>query len=316
MAIFLGRRMVLAAKIEAVEGTPETLANADANLLIYDAEFEPSLDQFERAPLAADLSQFGPIAGKVSGTMRFKAELKGSGTAGTAPAIGKLLMACGASQTLVAVTSATYAPLTLAIPSLTIGLYSTPESGTGPRMMIAGSRGSWRFSAKVGEPVMLEFEFKGTYQTVADAASLVVTGLETTKPVALLGTSFTVHTFSLHKISTLTIDLANEVMLRTDIAAASGFFSALIVDKKPKFSFDPELETVATHDYFLRMRENTEASLSLAISGGAGNITTITAPRSQYTQVRPGMRDKIRILNVDGQLNRNTGNDEWSIAFT
>src|SRR5579883_1203385 len=99
MAIFLGRRMVLAAVIEAVEGTAETPIGSDANLLVYDAQFDPSQEQFERTPLAADLSPYGPIAGKRSGKISFKAELKGSGTVGAAPALARLLRACGASET-------------------------------------------------------------------------------------------------------------------------------------------------------------------------------------------------------------------------
>lgn len=316
MAKFLERRMVLAVKIEAVEGTPETLAGADANLLAYNVSFEPSVDQFERSPIAADFSNYGPITGKRSARVRFKAELKGSGTAGTAPAIGKLLKACGASETIVALTSATYAPLTVAVPTVTIGLYSLPESGNNIKEFISGAQGTWKFSAKVGEPVMLEFDFLGCYEPTVDIATITPTGLETIKPIALLATSFTAHSFANHKISTLTMDAGNELQLREDINEASGYFSTYIARRKPVFSFDPEKELVATHDYYGKMLSNAEASLSLALTGSAGNITTISAPKSQYVQVKPGARNGLQIFQIDGQLNRNAGNDEWSIAFT
>lgn len=316
MAKFLQRRMVLAAKIEAVEGTPETLAGADANLLIYDVSFEPGIDQFEREPVAGDLSPYGPIAGKRRGVLRFKAELKGSGAAGTAPAFGKLLKACGGSETIVASTSVTYAPLTLAVPTLTLGVYSLPESGNNIKEFISGAQGTWRFSAKVGEPVMLEFAFTGCYEPTVDIAAITPSGLETTKPIALLATNFTCHGFATHKISTFTLDAGNDVQLREDINEAGGYFSAYIASRKPVFAFDPEKELVATHDYYGKMLANTEASFSLALTGSAGNITTISAPKSQYIQVRPGARNGLQIYQIDGRLNRSSGNDEWSLAFT
>ena len=40
----------------------------------------------------------------------FEVEMAGSGTAGTAPAFGPLLKACGNSETIVTDTSVTYAP--------------------------------------------------------------------------------------------------------------------------------------------------------------------------------------------------------------
>ncbi len=316
MAIFLGRRMVLAAKIENTEGTAEALAGTDANLLVYDAMFEPDQDQFERKPLANDLSPFGPIAGKRKATIRFKAELKGSGTAGTAPAIGKLLKACGASEATVAATSVTYAPLTLAIPTLTIGLYSVPESGNSIKEFISGARGSWKLSPNVGDPGMLEFEFTGNYETTADITSITPSGLESTKPQPFLSTSLSCHSSSGHKISKFSFDLKNQLAMRTDINKASGYFSCLIVDRAPSFSFDPEKELVATHDYYGKVFANTEASLSLTIGASAGNIATLSAPKAQYVQVKPGVRDGIQIFNVDGRLNRSSGNDEWSLAFT
>ena len=47
-------------------------------------------------------------------------ELAGSGTAGTAPRYGALLQACGLSETIVASTSVTYAPVSSAFSSATI----------------------------------------------------------------------------------------------------------------------------------------------------------------------------------------------------
>ena len=91
----LTRRHQLAAKIESVEGTAETLAAADAKILAYAPKitFEPGM--FERDPVRDSFSQIGKVVGKRPGSGAFKLELRGSGTAATAPEWAKLLQGCG-----------------------------------------------------------------------------------------------------------------------------------------------------------------------------------------------------------------------------
>jgi hypothetical protein len=316
MAEFLERRMVLGSKVESSEGTANAPVGADCNLLVEDVKFEADIDQFDRKPLSADLSPYASIAGMRKARLTCKIELKGSGTAGTAPAIGKLLKACGMSETLVAVTSATYAPLTLAVPTLTIDLFSVPASGNNIRERMVGARGTYRISAKVGQPVYLEFTFQGAYAPVTDQSALTPSGLETILPQAFLSTAFSMHALTTHKVSMFNIDMGNSLAHRTDISLASGVLSCLIIDRKPTFSFDPEKELVTTHDYYGKMLSNNEGALSVVVGATAGNICTITAPKCQYTKVTPGSRDGIGIFNIDGKMNRSSGNDELVLAFT
>ena len=315
MAEFLERRMILGTKKETTEGTANAPAAGDCNILAEDVRFEPDIDQTDRMPISSDLSPYASIAGARKARVTFKVELKGSGAAGTAPAIGKLIKACGYNEVIVASTSVTYNPLSVGVDSLTIDLYSVPASGNQIRERIIGARGTFRINARSGQQVYLEFTFMGVYVPVADAAGLTPSGLEATLPPAFLSTSFTMHGFA-HKVSSFNIDLGNTLAYRTDISQASGIFSCLITGRKPTFSFDPEKELVATHDYYGKMLANTEAALSCAIGATAGNICTITAPKAQYVKVTPGGRDGLGIYTVDGKFNRNAGNDELVFAFT
>lgn len=314
MAEFLNRRMTLATKVEAVEGTAETLAAADANLLAYDVTFEPNVNMFARKPVANDFSAYSAIPGAQSMRATFRAELKGSGAAGTAPAIGKLLRGAGFGETINAGVSVVY-QRALGQPSLTLGLYAIPASGNNLRKLIHGARGTFKLSPRVGDPPMIEFDFLGVYSSVTDLAGLTPTGLETTKPVSFKNTSFTMQTFA-HKISQFTIDAGNALALRGDIALAAGYKSCLITDSDATFSFDPELELVATHDYHGIMLAGTEGSMTATVGSTGGNICTITAPKCQYTKVSQGDRDGISVFNVDGKFNRSTGNDELVFTFT
>lgn len=91
----LARIRQLAAKIESVEGTAETLAAADAKLLVYDPKISYDPEVFDRAPLRTHFSKVGKIFGKKAAKLSFRLEMRGSGTATTEPQWAKLLKACG-----------------------------------------------------------------------------------------------------------------------------------------------------------------------------------------------------------------------------
>jgi len=91
----LTRKRQLAAKIEAVEGTVETLAAADAKLLVYNPKVTFDVAMAERNPARTSFSDIGKIPGKRPAGLSFRIELRGSGAAATVPEWGKLLQACG-----------------------------------------------------------------------------------------------------------------------------------------------------------------------------------------------------------------------------
>lgn len=314
MGRILSNRVVLAAKAETTEGTAITLAGADANNLIISAEYAADIPMVKRDILDISLSPYKMVAGPRAAKLNFKVEAKGSGTAGTAPALGKLLKACGFGETVVASTSVTYAPIsTLAsIDALSMALYRD-----GIRKALKGARGNVKYMGKSGEFGAFEFEFVGVYDGVTDAAMLTPSGVETTTPQSLLSATFSVAGFSAF-VSQITFDMANVLEPRTDINQASGYISTLLTKREPKGSFDPEDELVATHDFYGRWLAGTTGSLTWKHPGSAGNITTFTVPVCQYIKIDESNRNGIATLTSDFLMARNAagGNDELSIAFT
>ena len=314
MGRILSNRAVVAAKAETTEGTVIALAGGDANFQVMEPKFEADISMFKREILDTSLSPFKMIPGTRLGKISFKVENKGSGAAGTAPALGKLLIACGFSETVVASTSVTYAPTsTLAnITSMTIALYKD-----GLKKMLKGARGNVKYSAKNGEPGMFEFEFTGVYDSVADIALLTPSGVETTVPVPLLSALFSVQSFSAF-VSQISFDMANTLEPRQDINQAAGYISALLTKREPKGSFDPEDELVATHDWYGRWIAGTTGVLTWKHPGAAGNICTFSAPVCQYTKISESDRNGIAALGADFLMARSAagGNDELSIAYT
>lgn len=314
MGRILSNRQVIAGKVEVTEGTAVTLAGTDANNLIMEPRFEADVPMYKRDFLDNSLSPFKQIATTRLARLSFKVECKGSGTAGTAPALGKFLRACGFNESVVASTSVTYTPISAlaSIPTMTMAIYKD-----GLRKALKGARGNVKYTAKAGEPGMFEFEFLGVYDGTTDVAILTPSGVDTTVPLPLLSATFSVATFQAF-ISQIAFDMGNELTPRGDINQASGYISTLLTKREPKGSFDPEDELVATHDFYGRWLAGTTGALTWRHQGSAGNITTFTAPTCQYTKLSESDRNGIAVLNTDFLMARNNtaGDDELSIAFT
>ena len=91
----LTRLRQVAFKAEGTEGTAETLTAAEAKLLVYEPKVTPQVAKFERKPASSSLSLRPSLRGERSGTIPFRLEMRGSGTANTAPAWAPLLKSCG-----------------------------------------------------------------------------------------------------------------------------------------------------------------------------------------------------------------------------
>jgi hypothetical protein len=304
------KRAQLACKAEATEGTFETLAGADV-IAVFNPSFKPNTEIGERPNVSSSLSRWASIAGARSAVVEFDVELKGSGAAGTAPALGKLLKCCGFGETVVASTSVTYLPASSGISSMSLALYVD-----GMIYKIWGARGDVSLKLEKGKPGVLHFVFTGADYSVLDGA-LLSSGVsyESTKPIPFMNAAFSLDSYAA-LVESLEFKMNNEVVLRPDVNTISGHKSAVIAGRKPTLSLDPELVLVATYDFFTKLKTHNEGALTCALTGSAGNICTITAPKVQYTAVNPADRNGVMSLGIDCQLNRNSGDDELSIAFT
>lgn len=308
--MILTNKTQLAAKAEETEGTAIALAGADA-LLIMKPVWKPNPVMNDRPLAGSSLSPHKKIPGARSAVIEFDVELKGSGTAGTAPEFGKLLKACGFGETVVEATSVTYLPASSAIDVLTMALYMD-----GIIKKIWGARGTVSIKLETGKPGILHFVFTGADFSVADGAMLSDgVSYDATTPQPFMNSSFTIDSYAA-LIGALEIATNNKVALRPDANASSGYRSAVITGREPGMSFDPELVTVATYDFYGKLRSGNEGALTATLGATGGNICTITAPKVQYTALNPAEKEGFQTLGIDCQLNRNTGDDELSIAFT
>lgn len=161
------RNTLVQAKIETTYGTdPGTWAGADAILVAevtYGEVQEPTPRDLIRPYFGA--SEHLQVTGRR--TIRLLVELAGAGAAGTAPAWGKLLRACGFAQTLTASTMAEYTPVSTAQESLTLRVWIHGILHT-----VVGCRGTATLRLTAYEKPMIELNFDGLDVTASAAAAL------------------------------------------------------------------------------------------------------------------------------------------------
>lgn len=259
-----------------------------------------------KASLAKDKSVFAGTLKQVT----FDVELKGSGSAGTAPEMGPLLRACGMAETVVASTSVTYRPASSSQESITIYYFAD-----GIRHVITGARGNVSFNLEAGTFGKASFTFTGHDAGVTDVA-LPTPTYDTTVPPALIGVPFSIGGYSA-AINALSVDLGNSLAMPPQISASDGYGEIFISARDVQGSFDPAQVTVATKNYINEWKAGTTGVLTTGVIGGtAGNRYSFTAPVCYYREVSPADREGLRVFEIGCGFAESSGDDEIAIAFT
>lgn len=304
------KNMVLLAKQEVTVGV-DPVPTPAANTILCRG-FTPqmiSAEFVERNNIRGYKGNFGQLAVGVHREFEIEVELAGAGAAGTAPKWAPLLMACGFSETLVASTTASYAPITTG--DTTVTLYGYLD-GLLFKMSAAKGTVSFDFTSKA-IPVA-KFKFIGEYVAATDTAfptGMVISGFQKPLTVGRVNTpTFTMHGLAA-VVQSLTFDVANNVTYR-DLIGASGAYSS---DRKPSGSVTMELPTVAAANWGEIARLGTEAALQLVHGTVAGNIIQVDMPKTQITSAPTISNDnEIAMLQLGFSINPNAGNDELIIV--
>lgn len=321
MPPFLIQRRHIAMKVETVEGTPESLADVDVIAPAFGIEYSAAIEFFEREVVQASFSRITQISGERSATISFSTELKGVSasdlTAGTPPAnLSVPLLGCGMAETIVAGTSFAYDPASSGHDSLTIEVRESDGVSAVRSMKIAGARGTFTIEATKGGIVLVSFEFTGKYIEPTDSVSQFVSPSLGVLPEPFLNAAFTFLGVGTLKVQAVTLDIANNVILRNDVNDATGNLAAFITGRAPTASIDPEIEALATINFYNKATTNAEGVLEYVIGTVGGNRVKVTAPKAQIiSPPSEADRDGLRTVGLDLQLNQSlvAGDDEFQI---
>ena len=304
-APLITRQRTIAAKTETTTGTAIALAAGDAAINAYDPQFTHDIEFVER-PAQGTATNLKGQTGARGGGLTFWSELMGDGSGNELALLTSLLPAVGLTET----SGNVFTPVSgsSSAPTLTMGLFTD-----GDLQQIAGATGNLELTFEYGKPVKMNWDFKGVTQ--ADTAvPLISPTYPTTNPMMFAGATLTVGAYT-PKVSSMTINLGNEVVLREDATNAAGYLSAVIVNRNVTVTMDPESDAIGTKSWQADLLAETEAALNLVVSSSTDQCT-IAIPKLQVTKVTPGDRNGIYIRQIEAQANHNgSDDDEMTMTF-
>jgi hypothetical protein len=311
------RNRVLLAKEESAYGQDPTPTVADNAIEAKNIKVSYQGDLLQRDNVRSNISPVSPVLGKRWVEVTFEAELKGSGTAGTAGKLGDLLEACSMAETVSTggSSSVVYKPTSSSQKSITIYVYDN-DAGSAVLHKITGAVGTFTLKLTAGQFGVLSFTFKGLYNLPTDQALPSAPTYESTLPPIVESANFTLNSDTDLVLQELSLDLANEIAVRDDISASTGIKAFQIANRNPKGNFNPEAMLLASYDFWSDWVASTQRALSVVIGATAGNIITITAPKVTIDSLADGERERVLTKEIPFSLGQNAGNDEISIKFT
>lgn len=303
------KNQLLCAKLETTYDTDSVPVVGTDSLLAIDPKIKEVIDSVERPGVVASLSRNASIAGAKYAEVTFSVELKGSGSAGTAPRLGCLFRACGMGETVVGATSVTYAPVSASFESVTIYLFID-----GRRHVVTGCRGDWKAKCEAGKQGLIEFTLKGRYADPTNVALSAPT-LETSIPPICKSCVFTYNSKTTLVVKATELEIGNTVSPRPSLSDANAIAGFEITERKPMLTIDPEA-ILETSYSFRGDALTTLRAISWVVGATAGNICTFSIPKYNPYWPEYEDRDGILVEKIKGELTRNSNNDEISIAFT
>lgn len=309
------RKTVVLAKIEATYGTDAAPAATDA-MLISEATLTYQSNNKNRDVLRPYLGASEELVGDDNMQLSFTVEASGSGTKGTAPAWGRLLRACGFAEVVTAATRVIYNPVSADFSSATLVFWID-----GVWYKLTGARGTFSFSAPIGDTPKLKFTFTGRYDglvgTTAVAASMAAwkvpqmitnynTGDFTVEPTYAAGVITPGEIWASRGIE---INVNNSVVYQPMLGA--GADRVLITDRQTSGSLTLDLSAAKEAEFRLAVRNNSTYKISFTHGNADGYRLSFYAPRCQFTNPQIVDQDGVAMTSMDLRLMpTDSGNDE------
>jgi hypothetical protein len=306
---------VIYARTEVTYNVDPTPTTSDAILTRGRPTFaSEGLRQNERSAVRGSLGTLQSVFGGTLKKISFECEVKGSGTAGTAPEIGPLIEACGMEEVIVVSTSVTYRPESASHESVTIYWFE----GGRKRHIMTGCRGTVTFRLEAGGILVAAFEFTGHYTEPTDQ-SIPSPTYDSTVPRAGLGMTVSVNGVSTLVAKSWEWSLNNTIALPPSLGSSDGYGEILITRRDVRGQIDIEAELDSLFDADVLLSAGTRFAFASGLLGSvAGNRVQITTPSSStyITDTTPGEADGLALRTLQLAVDDSTADQELSVAFT
>lgn len=303
----LKRKRVFAAKTEFTPGTAETLTGAEGVYNAYNVMIQPNFTVEEREAQGA-FNRLAGVVGARVGTATFRTDVSYSGLEMAVPPVwaSVLLPACGFIYG-----DPQFAPVSAAVgtsvKTVTIGCFQD-----GMLKRIAGAMGNANIVYPAGRTAYIDWTFTGIWLAPTDVPIIAPT--YPTDPSLRFASSTITFGGVASKVEQVSVDLGNNVIMREDGSTISGYSSALITDRVPKITLNPESALVATQDTYGRFLAGTEAAFVLSLPAGGGEIE-LTAPKAQVMNNQEGERNGMVTDEIELACNKDGTSNDAELTF-
>ena len=307
----LRRRSVFAAKTETTIGTAESLANADGVFNAREFSIVPNIGMSRREGQGG-FNYLRSVPEGMGGTATIVHELAYDGE--TVPNWAAVLLpACGYVDDDGVFSPVSRGPGGSGLPkTLTIGGYFD-----GKLRQLVGCMGNVVFAFPTGQMATATFTFTGKYSTNETDVALLTPTYPTEKPLRFADGGVLWNSVSLCT-STASIDIGNEVILRecAETGNRTGYKSALITNRAPVITADPESVLVATQNRDLQWLDIDTAALAITLNGPGNSKIVFDAPAAQLENKQPGERSGMMTDDLTWLATRGAEPDtELTITF-
>lgn len=317
------RKTILLALIESVYGTDST-PDGDNAMLISVPQITPlNAQNVDRDLVRGFFGASEQLVGSRFVSCSFTCEFAGSGTAGTRPPVGDLLLACGFAETVEASTRVDYTPVSDGLDSVTLKWYDD-----GLLHALLGARGNVTFALNSGGRPELRFEFQGLYVTPSAASNPTPTGLSTFRtPLVVsepntgdltLGATHSASGAPALTGGTTYPSMGLEIAMNNVIAHAPllGGESIELSERAAQCNFQLELTAAQEATAMAAVAAATLISVGLVHGTAAGNRVLVFMPAVQRINPTKAEVAGKRMVRFDGRVTpTSSGNDEVRLAF-
>ncbi|WIY25062.1 phage tail tube protein [Parasedimentitalea psychrophila] len=302
------KRMLFA--LESTYGVDPGPTGAANAVLAMDVTYKPMEGQDQERDLEQPgMSANGTIPTDLHATISFSVDLSASGVAGTAPAWGALLRACGVAETISAGVSIAYTPISESFESGTFHLVIDKT-----RYVLLGARGTAEFDLSAQATPKIKFDFTGLFAipTEVSAPSVVLSAWKEPKIVSAQNTPVFTIDATPFVMSSAKLTLGNKVEPRFLVNSDR----VLITDKSEGFETTVEAQPLTDFDPFTMAANMEQVAVNLVHGTVGGSIATLSLATAQMQ--RPSLSQSQNIKEWPLRLipRAASENDQWSLTLT
>lgn len=317
------RKLLVAMKVEATYGTDVFAGTYTAADVVpaYNIQPDSNIQEIPNTMASGDIGRLPSVIGQESAQVSFTCWLRGAGSAyaaGVKPETDRALRGCALIGTGSFTTGAekwTYQP-------------GTPESYTiylvapaGRTLKMVGCFGTVRLQMAAGGQCVATFTYSGKLGGIADVTYVAGAVSGTPQYPVMKSSPFQIGATPYQpRVANVGLDLGNTVTPVPSIGDSVGLAGYFISDRNPRINVDPEIDTVASFDWYAAWRNGTLQKLLwqtgiTQYNRVKYNVSPAAAAQGQIVNNSWGTRDQLISAPTTFLATIANGSDDLSLVF-